>query len=359
MWWYKDDVTNPLADEMLLFLHTFRLPVFFVMAGFFGALLYTKRGSTGLVRNRAQRILLPLLGFVVVLYPILKAGWFYGTIWHKPGAAAATLSFIIENRYWNSIEPGHLWFLEYLLIAYFLALVAIPLSRRLVGPGTEAWFRAAVTSRWRAALFAIPTFATLAAMDWGVLDSPHAFVPVPRIVAAYAVFFFFGWALYFHRDLIPTFATGAWTATLAAVVLGVVNFTLARRQFNPKPHFEALGFYGTAATGALIAWLMIFGATGLFVRYLDRPSACMRYLADSAYWQYLVHAPVVLVAQLVFRGSTMNWALKSLIVTGVSVPVLLLSYEMLVRRTWLGVMLNGRRYLGGTEIPVRGEASVT
>jgi peptidoglycan/LPS O-acetylase OafA/YrhL len=250
VWWYKDNVTHPLADLTLVFLHTFRLPVFFVMAGFFGALLYTRRGWTGLAKNRAKRILLPLLVFLVVLYPILKAGWFYGTIWSKPGAAAATLSFIMENRYWKAIEPGHLWFLEYLLIAYVLGLIAIPLSRRLVGPGTEAWFRAAVTSRWRAALFAIPTFATLTAMDWGVLDSPHAFVPIPRVVAAYAVFFFFGWALYFHRDLIAGFSRGAWTATLAAVVLGVVNYALARRQFSPQPHFEALGFYGTAATGA-------------------------------------------------------------------------------------------------------------
>jgi hypothetical protein len=195
-------------------------------------------------------------------------------------------------------------------------------------------------------VFAIPTFAALTAMSWGMLDTPHSFVPVPHIVAAYAVFFFFGWALYAHRDLLPDFARGAWTETIAAVALGYVNFALAGRQFSPKPHFDAIGFYGTAATGALIVWLIIFGVTGLFVRYLERPSAWMRYLADSAYWQYLAHAPVVLAVQLAFAGSTMNWVMKSLIVTGVSVPVLLLSYELLVRRTWLGVMLNGRRYLG-------------
>ena len=36
VWWYKDAATSRAADFFILFIHIFRLPVFFVMAGFLG-----------------------------------------------------------------------------------------------------------------------------------------------------------------------------------------------------------------------------------------------------------------------------------------------------------------------------------
>ena len=40
VWWLKDPQTTQMMDMLTLFLHTFRLPAFFVMAGFFAALLF-------------------------------------------------------------------------------------------------------------------------------------------------------------------------------------------------------------------------------------------------------------------------------------------------------------------------------
>ena len=47
-------------------------------------------------------------------------------------------------------------------------------------------------------------------MHDGLLDTPHYFVPVPRIVVAYTLFFGFGWALYLQRDLLGDFSRGVW-----------------------------------------------------------------------------------------------------------------------------------------------------
>ena len=43
----------------ILFIHIFRMPIFFVMAGFFAAMLYLRRGPGGLAQNRATRIVVP------------------------------------------------------------------------------------------------------------------------------------------------------------------------------------------------------------------------------------------------------------------------------------------------------------
>ena len=44
--------TNFFFDILVLFLHDFRMPVFFVIAGFFGALLFFNRSPTSMIVNR-------------------------------------------------------------------------------------------------------------------------------------------------------------------------------------------------------------------------------------------------------------------------------------------------------------------
>jgi uncharacterized protein (DUF433 family) len=43
-WAYKDASTHVLFDVLVLFIHVFRMPLFFLMAGFFAAFLYYRRG---------------------------------------------------------------------------------------------------------------------------------------------------------------------------------------------------------------------------------------------------------------------------------------------------------------------------
>ena len=46
------------------FIHTFRMPAFFVLSGFFSAMLLETRGAKAFLWNRCQRIVLPFLVFV-------------------------------------------------------------------------------------------------------------------------------------------------------------------------------------------------------------------------------------------------------------------------------------------------------
>src|SRR5262245_20785809 len=73
--------------------HSFRIKLFFLLAGFFAALVVKKRGVSALLRDRTRRI---LLVFLVALYPMklaLTALWLAGkqhTGWLKLPPAAAS-----------------------------------------------------------------------------------------------------------------------------------------------------------------------------------------------------------------------------------------------------------------------------
>jgi glucan biosynthesis protein C len=58
-----------------------------------------------------------------------------------------------------------------------------------------------------------------------------------------------------------------------------------------------------AAIYALATWQWTFALIGIGLRYFSEPSQPLRYLADSSYWLYLIHLPVVFMAQ----AAMMRW----------------------------------------------------
>ncbi len=90
---------------------------------------------------------------------------------------------------------------------------------------------------------------------------------------------------------------------------------------------------------------------GIAQRYLSSESTVRRYVADSSYWLYLVHLPVVVAFQVLVGHLPWHWSVKLPIILAASFAVLFGSYHLLVRFTFIGAVLNGRRYRRGSEPP--------
>jgi hypothetical protein len=82
---------------------------------------------------------------------------------------------------------------------------------------------------------------------------------------------------------------------------------------------------------------------GLALRHMNHRRPVIRYLADSSYWLYLMHLPVVLWLQIWLTGLAWSSWLKLLLVNCLTTAVRLLSYQVLVPYTFLGATLNGPR----------------
>ncbi|MBI4892250.1 MAG: acyltransferase family protein [Acidobacteria bacterium] len=345
VWWLKDPSTSRFIDLLMLFVHSFRLPAFFVMSGFFAALLFSRRGWQGFLENRAARLGLPFLLGSLAMFPFLKISSVYCYfLTRDPRPWQRTLSWLGQGRLESDIEPMHLWFLETLMLVSLAAALLGPwLSRVLSRP----WF-ASFLSPW----VGIPacsflTFLTLLPMEFGILDTPDNFAPYFRIVLAYSVFFAFGWGLYCHREMLDRLkAAPAALFALAAILIIPTSMAIAP-QFAARPLRHWPAFLATATLTSAVAWLMIFALIGLFLRRCSDPSPRTRYLSDSAYWLYLFHPPVLVAIQIPMLGLAWPVAVKFLIGILLATPVLLYSYDLLVRDTWIGVILNGRRYPRG------------
>ena len=96
----------------------------------------------------------------------------------------------------------------------------------------------------------------------------------------------------------------------------------------------------------LAIWCWVFAITGLALRFLSDESPARRYLADSSYWIYLAHLPIVAAFQVLVGHLPWHWSVKFPLILAGSFAVLFASYHLLVRFTFIGAILNGRDTIG-------------
>lgn len=165
-------------------------------------------------------------------------------------------------------------------------------------------------------------------------DTYASLLPAPHLLAYYGLFYFFG-AFYFDAGD-DTGRVGRWwpvTLPLALIVLMPATFVLSALE---RPT-------AAATCETLYAWLMTFGLMGLCRRVLNTERPAVRYVSDSSYWLYLIHMPLVFVAQAIVSPWPLPSVVKFTLLCAVLTAVMLASYHYCVRYTWIGRMLNGPR----------------
>lgn len=125
-WLTADQQTSKSIDVIAWFSHLFRMPLFFLIAGFFAMFLIEKRGLKSMLANRAKRVLLPLIIFLpLVLYSIVAGISWAGIHIKNQSPALAFIYQTMQSTSDNSqpINLGHLWFLYYLCFMYLILAV--------------------------------------------------------------------------------------------------------------------------------------------------------------------------------------------------------------------------------------------
>lgn len=346
-WPVRDVHAGPAPGLPVAAVHGFRMQLFFLLSGAFSMGLLRHRGTAGFLSNRARRIALPL---AVSCATVLPATW--GTIWlvsggEGPRSLAQALSPLPWPA-WLLAFPllGHLWFLWFLCWLGAALVATAWLARSLPRPRIPA----ALVRSPLALLWLVPGTAALAAPmgAWGTqpsfgADTSAGVLPMPHVLAYYGAFFGFGALAATVPGAIGGIGRGWW----AWLALATVAFLPAAAVGGLAPEAERLfpdpGTRRTAGLllGSAYAWCMCLGLVGLAARLLRSERRWVRWVADSSYWVYLVHLPVVLAFQRAVAGLPCGGFAKFVAVLLGTMAVSLASYRLVVRGRWIGRMLNG------------------
>ena len=330
--------TNPYVHLYLL-IHGFRMPVFFLLSGFFTAMLWQRRGWRALTEHRLKRIALPLAVSAVTVIPV--CAWIYSALEPQHFGEFSLL-------YWPLAWLNgfvHLWFLWQLLLIGALFLVLVRLGLTFTSP---AWW-----------LLVPLTALVMFLMNEPVVgpDTSQTVIPAPDVVGFYVLFFLFG-VFYYQRGI----ATRRWWVWLLLPALAAYGGALAALAPVISDLRESGGevvtrdLWGgawalTAVLQAAYAWLMCFGTMGLFLIVASRERAWVRYVSDSSYWVYLWHLPLIIGGQWLLLSVNLSVHLKFVLIFAGVVGLLLVVYHLGVRYTPIGTMLNGKRTRPGRRPP--------
>ena len=351
IWLIQDSHPSMTLGVLFFAIHVFRMTTFFLIAGFFAHLSFHRRGTWNFVKDRLQRIALPLL----VGWPILFAAMVAVTFWAARFPNGGPLP---GPPRWPPVLPSfplaHLWFL-YVLLEFYAAVLVLRAGVVWLDPNgrirdrIDGLIGLVMRSRLAPAILALPIGIALCLdptwIGWFGVRTPDASL-VTNLQAwiGFGTAFSFGWLLHRQVDLIRMMQRRWLLNSVLAVVLIAASLGLAIASVTPPVpiDYSATKLAG-AVCYALAIWTTTFAAIGLALRFLSGFSPTRRYLADASYWLYLIHLPILLVLQVAVSSLDWPWPIKFGAILLVALPLMFASYQWLVRYSFIGTVLNGRR----------------
>ena len=337
-WYYGDkDGTNLTAALLFAtyqsFLQAFFMALLFAVSGYFAAASLTRKGAAAFMRDRAFRLGLPVLLYMLVIGPVTE--YFIAGSWRS------TVPTSFAHEWWHHIlngevfsESGPLWFCLALLI-FSLGYALIWSLRRaeteLMAPvvpstGTILAFMAVMTVATFAMRLILPSGDALLNMQLG--DFPSYLLMFAAGIHAR------------HRQWplrISSLAGRRWLA--AGVVFGLICW-FALILFGGALHGNLDAYRGGWRWPAFFrdiweAFVCVAVSLGLVVVYRDhfnRQGRLSQFLSDNAFAVFVFHPPILIAVTRLLHDLPASPWLKFLAATALGTITSFLFAALVARR---------------------------
>ena len=309
------------------FIHIFRMPTFFFLAGIFGSALLLKADYIGFIISRFKRIVsVVFVAGAIIAAVLLPAGC--------QACSAVGSSTYLDNGWL------HLWFLFYLAIISH----AVLLIHWLFSKGSEQGYKKVLVFLAKKITFNPLVLLVLTALTMlipeylgrdGALKMTFSLIPNPSLLAVFTLFYVVGWISFYDIDQVfINLKKWAWLNLVIGSISGLSVGLLSVFGVN----FALHAFLYTAGM-----WFITVGLVGIFIRYFPKRTKVFGFFIDASYWVYLWHVIFVLLFAYLFSlvGISLwfSFALTSLLSLFITAYI----YEWFVKDTLVDKWLSGRR----------------
>ncbi len=353
-WAVMDISTSSFVSIFVMVNHSFRMELFFLLAGFFSHMKFHQQGGNSFLKSRLMRIMLPFIIGWFLLRPLIISAWTIGAesmrgdvnILNGLVAGFDSLAALPKDL----LTGTHLWFLYYLLIISVSIIILRsfvrlykPLNTKLtqMSDSIILW----ICNSWAATfVVAVPTTACLWFMEhWGMDTPDKSLVPDIAVSLLYGGFFLFGWLLNRDSSLMNRFANLTWHKLLLCLFSMVASVVLSSFEMKYAHAYYLFLKAGFMLSYAIMMWSLVSITIGLCKHLFAQSSSVVRYVADASFWIYLIHLPIVLWLQISFAELPLHWLIKLVSISLITILISIVLYELFIRSTFIGAALNGKR----------------
>ncbi len=337
-WQVNDPHNSALLDNFLDFLLRWRVSLVFIVSGSALMLALRSRRPKAILRERAARLLVPLIFGVVVIVPPqvylgrVQSGQFHGSfVDYLPQAFNGI--YPDGNLTWN-----HLWFIPYVLV---LTAAALPLFDWARTPGVRRQLDRVVHVVGERHLYWL-LLGPLVAADLilrGQDNDAHEFFGDPHGWLEFASLFLLGGLVAQWPSVLAAVQRARWTA-LGLGIAAYATLRLVWPAIGENPSALPIGqslLWASASSLNQLAWVL--AAVGFLTRHFNRPSPAIAYLTEAAMPVYVLHQTLIVFA--VYHLHHVAWPLGNKLALTLAFSVLgaLGLYEVAIRRNkWLRIL---------------------
>lgn len=336
IWPTADQHNHWLFDLFAWFSHLFRMPVFFVMAGFFCALLLKKLGAGQFAKNRLVRIALPLVLFLPVLTLAMQQVISFALQYvqnQSPLLSLIQTMMVLPEPPAMPLSTMHLWFLYHLLFLYILTYgTHILLSKKVAN-----WL-SALNPTNLIGLFIVAIYPALYSVPTP-FPAPEWMFPALWALWFYGLFFALGYGFFVRPKLIEQFESRLPYYLLIGLMSYGLFYYLLPVGFLPEHAIQGLNKLLVTLLEAICSVLLTICTILYAKRYLNSNRRGMRYLSKVSYWVYIVHLPLLFFIQFLLMDVNWHISIKFALGCIATLTISMLSFHVLVSRTWLAPLL--------------------
>ena len=324
------------------------MPLFFLLSGVASWYSLESRSARQYLRERILRLLVPF--YTVGAFILLPPQFFWDSVTNGrfDGSFLEFYPQFFRNLYFDILPPflmpwlGHLWFLVYL---FSISLIALPLTLFLKKErGRHMLSRLAEWCDHRGGvfLFVIPLFfiqVCLRRLFQGEHTAADFFY--------FFIYFLIGYIISSDRRFTETIKRHGWICLLlgiiglggeAALIFGAGYQYPGGQSFMPFPLFLLFQFIMSVQT---LSWIVFF--LGTCAKHLNFTNRTLAYGNEAVLPFYILHQTLILLVGSYVVPLTLGIPLKYMIISTTSFALIMLTYELLVRRfNWVRFLFGMR-----------------
>lgn len=323
-WHIKNDVHLDSLNSLMAFLHSWRMPLLFLVSGAGTRFALGFRTPRRYLEERTRRLFLPLVFGILVLVPVQV---------YVERIDSYTGLFDFYTHFFEGVYPRgnfswhHLWFIAYL---FFISIIFVPFIfffrsgfySRVVEPGFEAM------ASWKGglSLFFVPILLSQILLRPYFPEETHAFHNDWAFMTLFFIYFILGFSIFGNTRVVGHLTNQRRIWLWGAVISVAVWIWLL--------DFSSTAVVQTArdATSLLMSWLISLAVLGYGSKYLNKNHQLRKPLNKAIYPFYLIHQPVLVVIGYWVVAMPIAIAEKALLLIGWSLVTIIALYVLLVIR---------------------------
>lgn len=275
-WLVSYEQSSIYLDWLIAAIHAFRMPLFFIIAGFFAKMLLGRYGLVKFLQNRTLRIGAPLITSALLLNTLQN---YVLTLYYQQAGS--------DVNFYAAQAISHLWFLVNLIFyCIFLAVFAVVTKSNLSIP---AFVYGKIGFYCSIVIFPFVSISILAIGTSGVpIYGRIPLIGMPYMFLYYFSFFAFGVLLYTMRPWVVYIES---SLLKLATVCVCVAIAIVMKPDVQSHWGEVLSEY-LNVSGVMLVSLFIWST---FAKLVSRPRAWLSYLSGASYTMYLVHQLLIVL----------------------------------------------------------------